>query len=174
MTKARLKLAWYQVIDASVTSVFEQRIFHDSYAEFQLKIQAYSRGHALTRFSSIVAFDGRANSLHYKTSFGVLHHMEALNKQIPGLQDTTGKHNIPFAASEFKILESDTLDQMQHRVAITYITDTFTLLNSFGEYLVLATDEDALESFTVRMQPGLSIVAYQNIPAQEELMLSAV
>ncbi|MET0392418.1 MAG: hypothetical protein ABW019_04720 [Chitinophagaceae bacterium] len=174
MLRPQIRLAWYQVIDASATGSFEQLIFHDSYAEFQLKVQAYTRGHALTRFSSILAYDGRASSLHYKTGFGVQHHIEALNKQIPGLQDTAGRMNIPFETSEFNVLESDTADKQLHRVAITYITDSFTLLNNFAEYLVLAAGpEDEQMTFTIKMQPGLSIVHYEEVMVPQPLRVSA-
>ena len=174
MLRPQIRLAWYQVIDASATGSFEQLIFHDSYAEFQLKAQAYTRGHALTRFSSILAYDNRASSLHYKTGSGVQHHIKALNNQIPGLRDTAGRMNIPFETWEFNVLESDTADKQRHRVAITYITDSFTLLNNFAEYLVLAAGpEEEQMTFTVKLQPGLSIVHYEEVAVPQTLRVSA-
>src|SRR5438876_9251225 len=105
MAKALIKIAYRQVIDASSTGSFEKKIFHDSYAEFLLKIQAYNPGKKFSKFSEIVANDGRANSLHYKCSFAVLHHIEELKNKIPGLQDNAGRMTIPFAGPEFKVLE---------------------------------------------------------------------
>jgi hypothetical protein len=179
MAKALIKLACRQIIDASSTGSFEKKVFHDSYAEFLVKIQAYNPGNKFTTFSEIVANDGRANSLHYKTSFAVLHHIETLGNKIPGLQDTTGRVTIPFAVPEFKVLESDVIDKNAHKVAITYITDTITLIDSFGDYLLLAPGDQTqpagnqgLETFTIRMQDNVSVVNYKEI-VPENIFISS-
>jgi hypothetical protein len=179
MAKALIKLTYRQVIDASSTGSFEKKIFHDSYAEFLMKIQAYNPGKKFTTFSEIVANDGMANSLHYKTSFAVLHHIETLQNKIPGLQDEAGRINIPFVIPEFKVLESSITDKSLHKIAITYITDTITLIDSFGEYLLLALGDQThpagnqrLETFTLKLQPGLSIINYKEI-VSENLFISS-
>src|SRR5258705_11032228 len=105
MAKALIKLAYRQIIDASAKEIFEQKVFHDSYNEFLLKSQAYNPEKKFITFSEMVANDGRANSLHYKLSFAVLHHIETLNKRIPGLQDETGRINLRFTTPEFKLVE---------------------------------------------------------------------
>jgi hypothetical protein len=170
MEKALIKLAYRQIIDANATSLLEKKIFHDSYNEFLLKIQAYNPGNKFTTYSDIVANDGRANSLHYKCSFAVLHHIETLKNKIPGLFDTAGKMNIPFEVAEFKLLESGITDKNLHKAGIIYTTGIFTLVDSFGEYLVLAPGEQVdvithpgIETFTVKMQENLSIVNYREI-----------
>jgi hypothetical protein len=63
--------------------------------------------------------------------------------------------------------ESDITDFNKHKVAIHYQTGDLILLNSFGEYMVLAqrlvpelTDS---ETFTIKMQNGLSVVNYRSI-----------
>jgi hypothetical protein len=179
MAKAHIKLAYRQVIDVSSIGSFEKKVFHDSYTEFLMKIQAYNPGNKFTMFSEIVANDGRANSLHYKTSFAVLHHIETLQNKIPVLEDESGRIKIPFSIPEFKLLESDITDKSLHKVSITYITDTITLIDSFGEYLLLALGDQAqpignqgLESFTIKMQDNLSIVNYKEI-VSENLFISS-
>jgi hypothetical protein len=178
MAKALIKLAYRQIIDVNAAGDFEKKIFHDSYAEFLLKIQAYNPGNKFSTFSEIVAGDGRANSLHYKCSFAVLHHIETLKNKIPGLQDNAGRIMIPFALPEFKVLESSIVDKSLHRVAIIYITSVFTLLDSFGEWLVLAawdqsetTTSPDMETLTVKMQENLSIVSYSEIRVKEAIAL---
>src|SRR6185369_15449898 len=109
-----------QVIDSTSTGSFEQRIFHDSYNEFLLKSQAYNQEKKFTTFTEIVANDGRANSLHYKLSFAVLHHIDKLNKKIPGLEGEAGLANIAFDVPEFKLLESNIVDSSAHKIAIIY------------------------------------------------------
>jgi hypothetical protein len=179
MAKAFIKLAYRQIIDANSTGEFERKIFSDSYAEFLLKIQAYNPEHKFTKYSEIVANDGRANSLHYKCSFAVLHHIETLKNKIPGLQDTAGKYNIPFDVPEFKVLESGIADKSLHKIAIIYTTDIFTLVDSFGEYLLLAMGDQSeaivnpgLETFTVKMQENLSIINYREIVSERSVTFS--
>jgi hypothetical protein len=176
MSKALIKLAYRQVIDVNSTNELEKKIFQDSYAEFLLKIQAYNPGNKFSTFSEIVANDGRANSLHYKCSFAVLHHIETLSNKIPGLQDTAGRIAIPFALPEFKVLESSIHDKSLHKMAVIYITDEFTLLDSFGEYLLLSIGDQSesisdpgLETFTLKMQANLSIINYKEIPVPEAI-----
>lgn len=178
MSKALIKLAYKQVIDSSSTGGFEQKVFHDSYNEFLLKSQAYNQEKKFTRFTEIVANDGKANSLHYKLSFAVLHHIDKLNKKIPGLQDEAGRADILFRSAEFKLLESGVVDRLAHKVAIIYTTEFFTLLESFGEYLLLTTtcisireNNEPVETFMIKMQPGLSIISYKEIKTEKDLVL---
>ncbi len=167
MAKAIIKLAFRQVIDNSSAGEFEKKVFRDSYAEFLLKVQAYNPGNQRNKFSEIVAADGRAHSLHYKCSFSVLHHIEALGQRIPGLADTAGRMNIPFEVPEFRLLESSVTDPALHKVAIIYLTGAFILVESFGEWLVLAKDNKATETFTIKIQPELSVISYEPVPAEE-------
>jgi hypothetical protein len=176
MAKALIKLACRQIIDSNSSTDFEKKIFSDSYAEFQMKIQAYNQENKFLRYSEIVANDGRANSLHYKCSFAVLHHIEALKNKIPGLMDSAGRFSIPFAVPEFKLLESGIADNSLHKVAIIYTTDILTLVDSFGEYLVLATGNQSasvanpgLETFTVKMQDNLSVINYREIVEEKAI-----
>jgi hypothetical protein len=179
MAQALIKLAYRQIIDANSQTDFEKKVFHDSYAEFLMKIQAYNPGNKFSKYSDIVANDGRANSLHYKCSFAVLHHIEKLMKKIPCLHDTAGRFNIPFDVPEFKVLESGIADKSLHKVAIIYTTDILTLVESFGEYLLLAMGNKSetianpcLETFTIKMQENLSIVNYKEIVSESAVIFS--
>jgi hypothetical protein len=171
MAKAIIKLAYRQVINASSAGVTEQRIWNDSYNEFLLKIQSYNQENKLTRFSDIVARDGRANSLHYKISFAVLQHLGSFKNKIPGLYDAAGRNSLSFEIPEFKLLESDTEDKSQHAVAVIYLTGELTLLESFGEYLVLTNadvtmkKEEEIETFVLQMRPGLSVCSWKSAVA---------
>jgi hypothetical protein len=106
----------------------------------------------------------------------VLHHIEILKNKIPGLQDTAGRIAIPFAMPEFKLLESSIHDKSFHKLAVIYVTDVLTLLDSFGEYLLLAIGDQSdsisnpgLETFTIKMQDNLSIISYKEIPVTETI-----
>jgi len=167
MTKALIKLAYRQVINAESTSNFEQRVFNDSYAEFLMKIQAYNPDGKFEKYSEIVANDGRANSLHYKTSFAILHHLEELKGKIPGLYDSADRIQLSYEVPEFKLIESGINDKSIHKVAITYITGTLTLIDTIGDFLLLAvgdqSEKEEMETFMLRTRPGISISSYKSL-----------
>ncbi len=138
MKTAIIKIAFRQIIDASGTTDFEQKVLSVSYDEFLLKSQAYNIESKFKTFSEMKRADGRANSLHYKSGFGASALVESLNNIIPGLQDTLGKP-IHFETYQFEIIESDITDINLHKVAIIYFTSSLTLFDNFGNHLILAT-----------------------------------
>ena len=91
MSKATIKLAYRQVIDASSKSSFEKNVFNASYSEFLIKSQAYNLERKYKTFSEMKAADGLANSLHYKSGFVIVHFVNGLNNKISGLCDTLKK-----------------------------------------------------------------------------------
>ena len=161
MANAIVKLAYKQVIDASSTGNFEKSVLFASYQEFLLKSQAYNPGNRLKTFSEIKNNDGRANSLHYKLSFSVGYCIEMLKNTIPGITDNLG-NNILFEVPRFELIASDITTIDAHKVAIIYTTGDLTLLNTFGEYMVLALPDSA-ETFTVKMQDKLSVINYKEV-----------
>lgn len=163
-----IKLAYKQILDATLQTSFEKNVFIASYNEFLLKSQAYNFEKKFKTFSEMKANDGRANSLHYKCSFAVISFISNLNKQIPGLQDSLG-NNVTFDTFKFEVIESDITDKSAHKVAITYFTGLFTLFEIIGDYMLLAAGDksnnsssEPVETFLLKMQPNLGIVSYQN------------
>ena len=69
MSKATIKLAYRQVIDASSKSSFEKNVFNASYSEFLIKSQAYNLERKYKTFSEMKAALERTNSLHYNSGF---------------------------------------------------------------------------------------------------------
>ena len=63
-----------------------------------------------------------------------------------------------------------------HKVAINYETGLLQLIETMGEYLLLAKEylpeQGPIETFVLRMQPDLSIVSYQELN-QPQIVLSA-
>jgi hypothetical protein len=161
MSKAIIKLTYKQVIDVSSTTDFEKNVLFASYQEFLLKSQAYNPGNRLKTFSEMKNNDGRSNSLHYKLSFAIGYFIETLKNKIPVLTDNLG-NSITFEMPKFELIESDITTIEEHKIALNYITGELTLLNTLGEYLVL-TAGNGEETFTVKMQDGLSISSYQEI-----------
>lgn len=171
MCKAKIRLIYRQVIDESSQSGFEKAIFHASYQEFLLKSQAYNPEAKLKTFSKMKANDGRANSLHYKLSFAVLHFIAQLNNKIPLLKDNLG-NKVSFETARFELTESHIDDISLHKVAINYEVAVLNLVELFGEYMLLShndrIDGEPLETFVLRMQPDLSISSYQEVVQPSE------
>ncbi|WP_428327506.1 hypothetical protein [Mucilaginibacter sp.] len=172
MHKAKIKLVFKQVIDASADSGFEKAILNASYQEFLLKSQAYNLNCAFKTFSDIKANDGRSNSLHYKLGFSVGHFISRLNNNIPLLKDNLG-NKISFETMRFELIESHMEDIAQHKVALNYETGFFTLVEVMGEYMLLTKSDlneyTLAETFILRMQPDLSIISYHEV-AQPQLV----
>lgn len=169
MAKAIIKITFKHTIDASAGTPFEKNVFQASYQEFLMKSQAYNLEGKFKTFTQMKENDGRANSLHYKLSFSVLHFVESLKNRIPNLQDTNG-NNLTFEKPEFKLEKSDITNQYAHRLAIYFTTDDLTLHAVIGDYLLLSKGAQALqnpadivETFMVKVQLGLNITSYQEI-----------
>ena len=170
MSAAIIKIAYRQVIDASAKEQFEQMVINLSYNEFLLKSQAYNTEGKFKTFSEMKANDGRANSLHYKCGFAVSGLIETLNKTIPGIKDSLDTVPLFFTSYKFEIVESDITNRLEHKVAITYFTDTLTLHTIIGEYMLLSLGDntitssaDITETFMIQMRPMLSIIGYGQV-----------
>ncbi len=168
MQKALIKLAYRQVINEQSRDVFEKNIFNASYNEFLLKSQTYNQDRKFRSFKEMATNDGRANSLHYKLSFPVLPFIELLHKKIPLLKDNAGKQ-ILFEHWQFELVDSDIKKKNLHTVAVIYFTDTITVVDTLGEYMLLALGDqseninDISETFVLKMQDGLSITKFQQL-----------
>jgi len=165
--KAIIKLAYKQIIDASSNGEFEKLIFTDSYEEFLVQVQAYNPESKFKTLKEAIAANPKANALHYKVGFAVGLYIKELDQKIPGLKDSLGRSNVPFTTNKFEIIGSDITNKAAHKVAITYISDTVTLVDTVSEYLLLAVGDpfknepiEPVETFLVKMQDGLSIISY--------------
>lgn len=166
MTPARIRLAYRQLIDAaSAQTPFARDVFTDSYNEFRLQIQTYNPDGRFTTWQQVrTAVPQSDPTLPVKVGFAIGLYIRELNGQTPGLTDTLGQP-VAFVEHQFALLDSDITDRTQHRVALTYLTDTLTWLGSVGNYLLLAPGDqrnatDTTDTFMLEMQPNLSIVSY--------------
>ncbi|MGZ3754286.1 MAG: hypothetical protein ACXVAY_02610 [Mucilaginibacter sp.] len=176
MKPAIVKLCYKQMIDTSSTGDFEKQVLKASYDEFLLKSQTYNMEGKFKTFTQLKTNDGRANSLHYKLGFAVGHFIDRLNKNIPELRDNLD-NTVNFDIARFELIESDITDMVAHKVAINYITTDLILCSIIGEYLVLAkgnaNPDETVDTFTLKMQPGISIVNYRAQPSVNNIPLSA-
>jgi hypothetical protein len=173
MNKTLIQFCFRQVIDTSAKTDFEKDIFKDSYQEFQLQSQAYNRENKLRTLQELIENNPKANSLHYKVGFAIGLYLQKLNNIIPCLTDEAG-NGISFSSYEFKIISSEIGNSDSHKVAINYTTPVFTLMDNFEEYMVLSDNDPAknetselTETFTLKMQDGLSVVRYGEVFLQD-------
>jgi len=175
MANALIKFAYRQVIDVNSESNFEKSIFSTTYQEFLLKSQAYNTERRFDTYTEMKQNDGRANSLHYKLSFAALHLLHSLDNKIPGLKDNAGR-SVLFETPKFELIESSIADMLLHKVAINYCTGIYTLMGVAGEYLVLAegdvSDREMADTFTLKMQPELSVVFYKELLIAEPAFIN--
>src|SRR6201996_2563783 len=140
MARATIKLAYTQVIDAASAGDSERDVFRASYQEFLLKSQAYNLEGKFKTFTKLKANDGRANSLHYKLGFSVVHFIAQLNNKMPLIKDNIG-NKLSFETARFELIESHIEDISLHKVAINYETGFLTLIDLMGEYMLLGPED---------------------------------
>jgi hypothetical protein len=168
MQKGLIKLAYRQIIDSINKGNFERDVLKISYEEFFMKSQAYNPEKKFKTFKEMVANDGRANSLHYKSGFAIGNLIQQLDQKIPELQDTLGK-SLNFEVHQFEIIDSDITNPAAHKVAIIYFTGILTCFGNMGTYMLLAEGDklnqlptEPVETFILKLRKGLSVISYQS------------
>lgn len=167
MNKPQIIISYTHTVSDENDSGFDRAVFEASYGKSLLKSQAYNAGNNFRTFSEMKKVDGRANSLHYKCSFGVAGHVRALNGKIPFLRDQAGEL-IEFDTFRFELIQSDVKDKSAHRFALHFIGKPCILLEHFDEYLLLSyvkqvpdktRSEKALGTFLLKLGDNISIIS---------------
>lgn len=174
MSRALIKLAFRQEIDTFSSSSFEKDVFNDSYQEFCMQAQAYNPGGQLRTLQELITNNPKANSLHYKVGFSVGLYIAGLNGVIPGIKELVpGQVQPAFQSHQFEIVWSDLGDRSQHHVVITYLTGPLTLLDSFGDQLLLAAGDvshmsegEWVDSFILKINPMITICQYSPVKTE--------
>lgn len=174
MSKALIKLAFRQEIDVSASGNFEKDVFNDSYQEFRMQAQAYNPNGQFHTLQELIADNPKANSLHYKAGFSIGLYIAGLNGVIPGIREwVPGQVRPGFQTHQFEIVRSHLADRSQHQVAITYFTGVLSLLDSFGDQLLLATGDmtqlatgEWIDSFILKINPMISVCQYSPVKAE--------
>ncbi|WP_153797488.1 hypothetical protein [Foetidibacter luteolus] len=166
MTKAYIKLAIRQIIDASSHGSFEKDVFNDTYHELLMQAQAYNPGNKLSTFKDLIDNNPKANSLHYKVGFCIGLYVQELNNIVPGITDTLNRVALPFETAQFQIVESSLINKQQHKIALTYTSGTLSLHAVIGDALLLSSGEnhensEAAETFLLQLQPSISICSFK-------------
>jgi len=139
---------------------FERRIYHDTYKEFQKKSKIYSLNNSLNTFADMVQANERANSLHQKLNYSIMNTVEALDNQMPILNDEDG-NSILFDFAELNIYASDLLNKAGHVVSLTYTSPKLVLHEIVEDTLILSYDGgNNNETFMVKMNNDI-VVKYE-------------
>jgi hypothetical protein len=169
--KPRKRQEIYHSRQLNRTGDFQKRVFNDSYQEYLIQIQSFDPGKKYKTWDKLREAIPKANlNVQYKTGFAIGEYVKNLANKIPDLTDNLGHSPFLFARHEFEIISSDVENLSNHKVAITYFTDLITLVDCFGEYVVLAASENSkvssaacIETTTLKMQHNLSISQWEDM-----------
>ncbi|MCZ4223717.1 hypothetical protein [Pedobacter rhodius] len=139
MALAYINLSSKQYFNFMCRTDFERRIFHDTYKEFQKKSKPYNLNQTLHTFSQMCRANEKANCMHQKLHYAVMHTIESLENKMPLLLDTNG-NPILFDWAELHIYASDLLNKAGHVVSLTYTSPRLVLNEIIGNLLILSYD----------------------------------
>jgi hypothetical protein len=170
MKNCLITISFKQIIDASIQGWFEKSVINSSYEEFLLKSQLYNPEMKFKTFLEMKANNPKAESLNYKCGFPIIPFVDLLKNEIPGLKNTIDQH-IKFKTHLFEIINTDISNKLSHTVSITYFTEQLSVIDSFGDYLLLAYGNKFLENdskpiedpFLLKFGEMVSITNYQSV-----------
>jgi hypothetical protein len=170
MKNCLITISFKQIIDGSMQGWFEKGVINSSYEEFLLKSQLYNPELKFKTFQEMKTNNPKADSLNYKCGFPVIPFVDLLKNEIPGLKNTIDEP-IKFKTHLFQIIDSDITNRLAHTVSITYFTEQLSLIDSFGEYLLLAYGNKFAEheskpiedTFLLKVGELISVSNYQSI-----------
>lgn len=170
MAKGIIRLLYRKEIDINSTRLWEKCAFNDSYQEYLMQSQLYNKDRKYTSFAELQANMPNAEKLHFLVSASITGYIRQFNGVVPDIINAFGKQFLPFKGYRFEIISSDITNAAKHRIAINFITEPLTWINTIGSQLLIAfnapgddTQEEMLtELFT--LQPFLSIHSYKPIP----------
>lgn len=170
MSKPLIRLAYRQIIDSSSKGEFESNVLNDTHAEFLMQIQSWQTDPSYVSWKD---FKGNIKDfeekLNFKVGMAIGGYMSQLYHQIPDLTDALAKP-LSFENYKFEIVDTSIKSRAAHKVALTYYTGTFTLLETIGDNLLLKEGAynpllGSVDTIFLKLVPGLAISSYK-IPLQ--------
>lgn len=163
MEKRFIRLLYRKVIDADSIKAWEKHAFNDSYTEFLMQAQLYSQEKKYSTFSDMVTNVAGAEKLHFLVSASVIGHLKQFNGKVPDIVNNMGDIFLPFKNYRFQIINSDSTNKAKHQVAINFITEPVTWVDTIANNLLIsikhAAENPAGEILTemVHLQSMLSV-----------------
>lgn len=154
-------ICYRKIIDAQSASTWEQYVFEDSYMEFLMQFQFFNAERKYTTFSDFLNDNQNAERLQSLTSTSVTGYVEQLKNKIPDVKNVLGKTFLSFQNYRFEIIESAINNRAKHVVAINFYSEPITWLQTIGDTLLLALDnqptENGVQTEMIKLQPFVSI-----------------
>lgn len=152
-----------KVIDATKENVWEKYVFDATYQEYQIQAQNYNPDKKYFTFAELKHNVHNADKLHFLVSASVNNYLKQLNGVVPDILNNLGKLFLPFKNYRFEIIDSDIRDKSKHRIAIEFVSEPITWIETIDNLLLAevvragSIGDDGIFTEMFAMQPYLSI-----------------
>lgn len=141
--KGTIRLLYKKIIDSASSPAWEKCAFNDSYQEFLMKAQLYNKDKKYNSFSELLANVPGAEKLHYLVSPAIAAYMRQFDGIVPCIANSLGEPFLRFKNYKFEILSSSLADITKHRIAISFVTEPLTWIDTIGTQLLVSTNISA-------------------------------
>jgi hypothetical protein len=166
MKTGLIKICKKVVIDHATNWTIAQTIHEDSFRELIYQFQ--SLGHSFNTWEQVVKYSPKAViGIKKLVNAGIVQQIAGLKGKIPnGLSDITKTIEIPFVDYHFDIVESDIRDIVSHKIALLFISDTLTLIDSIDDRILLAVgdktndlkNKQKIDTFLLELSTEITII----------------
>jgi hypothetical protein len=175
MSKGIIRLSYRKVINADAQNAWEKYVSDATFQEYLIQSQNYNTDKKYFTFAELRQHVPLADKLHFLVSASVINYLKQLNGKVPDILNNQGKIFLPFKNYRFEIIDSDIRDQSRHRIAVEFISEPLTWIDTVGNLMLVAITgipegNDGLLTEMFAMQPFLSIHSLK----QKEMYATAI
>jgi len=138
MPKGLIQLCYRKIITASSEKVWDKYVFEDTWMEFFMQAQNYTRDGSYHTFEEITENVPAADGLTYMVSTAAINYIRQLNDIIPDINNVSEKRCLPFKRFKFEIIHSDIRNKAVHQVAIYFYSEPLTWIDTVDGKLLIA------------------------------------
>lgn len=176
MSKGIIRLSYRKVINADPQNAWEKYVSDATFQEYLIQSQNYNPDKKYFTFAELRQHIPNSDKLHFLVSASVINYLKQLNGKVPDILNNLGKVFLPFKNYRFEIIDSDIRDKSRHRIAIEFISEPITWIDTVGNLLLVTTapiqspGDDGILTEMFTLQPFLSIHSLR----QEEIYDTAI
>ncbi len=162
-----IRFCYRKIIDANANKPWEKYVWKDTYKEFLMQAQLYNSEKKYNLYSELLHNVRGADKLPFLISATMVGHLKQLNGIVPDITNASGILFLPFKNYKFEMIESDITNKAAHTIAVNFISEPVTWLDTINGMLLLSlhqnkdVNDDALLTELVTLQPFLSIFSLQ-------------